>query len=1125
MTVGEVEDVDVPRIFDNLELVLHPTLDATLANSSRADFCVGYFNLRGWKLIDSRIDAWAGTPDNRCRLLVGMQRLPQDELRDMLRADSASGGIDLQTANALRRRVAQEFRQQLTMGNPSNSDEKGLRRLSDQLRAGKVQVKLYLRETLHAKLYLVHREDMNNPTIGFVGSSNLTFSGLKNQGELNVDVLDHDACRKLTSWFEDRWEDNFCVDITEDLADIIDESWASPVLRDPYHIYVKMAYHLSQEARAGLSEYGVPKDLRNVLLDFQAAAVRIAAHHLNHRGGVIIGDVVGLGKTLMAVALARLFQEDQFTNTLIICPARLVRMWESYVHKYGLIARVVSLGNVQNVLPTLQRYRVVLIDESHNLRNREGSRYRIIRDYIEQNDSRCILLSATPYNKSYEDLGSQLRLFVPENQDLGVRPERLIREMGEMEFIRKYQAAPRTIAAFEKSPYPDDWRDLMRLYLVRRTRSFIEENYAAADPKTGRMFLSFPDGSRHVFPTRVPRNVAPTPVTSEEDDPYLRMYSDSVIDVVDALKLPRYGMTSYLAPESAFSPTEGEVRTIARLSRAGARLMGFVRTNLFKRLESGGPSFLLSVYRHVLRNEVLVYALENGLPIPIGAQDATVLDTDLTDADENGEGIRVDEQVDYSPAKIRQRARDLYREFSGSQHGRFRWLPAEAFRDELRNDLIADADGLAGLLRELGDWRPEGDAKLLALHRLITEVHPKEKVLVFTQFADTAVYLQRELRSLVDEKARPEIVAVTGNDNDPTSIAWRFSPKSNDAETTDGHEIRVLLATDVLSEGQNLQDAHIIVNYDLPWAIIRLIQRAGRVDRLGQEAEEILAYSFLPADGVEQLLRLRARVRQRLLENAAVLGTDETFFEDDPASMPLEDLYNEKAGVLDGDADTEVDLASYAYQIWKNAIDEDPHLAQLIPSLPAVVYATRRLTVGAGEVKSPGALVFVRTSADNDALAYVSDRGEILSHSQLGILKAAECLPDTAPQPRAENHHELVEQAVEHLSNEERAVGGQLGRPSGARFRCYERLKRHSENVRGTLFETPELLKTLEDIYRHPLQQTATDTINRQLRAGIPDHQLAELLVALRDDGRLSVIQDNVAQIGPEILCSMGLVE
>src|SRR5665811_2025972 len=237
-----------------------------------------------------------------------------------------------------------------------------------------------------------------------------------------------------------------------------------------------MAYHLAQEARAGLSEFRIPSEFGNRLFDYQVAAVKIAAHHLNKRGGVLIGDVVGLGKTLMATALARIFQDDHSTETLIICPKNLVKMWEDYRDRYRLIARVMSLSVVINELPRLRRYRVVLIDESHNLRNREGKRFRAIQEYIAENESKCILLSATPYNKSYLDLSSQLRLFVPEDLDLGVRPERIIRELTETEFLRRHQAPVRALAAFEKSPYPDDWRDLMRLYLVRRTRSFILDN-------------------------------------------------------------------------------------------------------------------------------------------------------------------------------------------------------------------------------------------------------------------------------------------------------------------------------------------------------------------------------------------------------------------------------------------------------------------------------------------------------------------------------------------------------------------------------------------------------------------------------------------------------------------------
>ena len=413
----------MPRIFDNLELgsSLLPALQETLALSSRADFCVGYFNLRGWGGLAPQVDDWSND-DGPCRILIGMQRLPHEELREAFSLLDRPSGIDNQTAHRLRVQLAEQLRQQLTIGVPTNADERTLRQLAVQLRSKKVVVKLFLRHPLHAKLYLLFRDDPVNPIVGYLGSSNLTFAGLSGQGELNMDVLDHDAALKLKQWFEDRWSDRFCVDITDELLQIIEESWARETLIPPYHVYLKMAYHLSHEARAGLAEFRIPKVFGDRLFDFQAAAVKIAAHHLNKRNGVLIGDVVGLGKTLMATAVARIFEDDYGLETLIICPKNLVPMWEDYVYQYQLRARVLSLSRVLGELPNLRRYRLVVIDESHNLRNREGRRYRAIQEYVRANESKCVLLSATPYNKTYLDLSSQLRIFVEEDQDLGIRP-------------------------------------------------------------------------------------------------------------------------------------------------------------------------------------------------------------------------------------------------------------------------------------------------------------------------------------------------------------------------------------------------------------------------------------------------------------------------------------------------------------------------------------------------------------------------------------------------------------------------------------------------------------------------------------------------------------------------------
>jgi len=1126
----------MPRIFDNIETSLLPTLQETTELSDHADFCVGYFNLRGWKQLDSYIDSWSGGEGHCCRLLVGMHRLPQDDLRQAMRISKGDGVMDNQTALRLKKRLAEEFREQLTIGVPTNQDEIGLRRLAKQIKSKKVIVKLFLRHALHAKLYLLFRPDPINPTIGFLGSSNLTFSGLSEQGELNIDVLDHDACTKLAEWFEDRWNDRWCIDISEELVDIINESWAREEPIPPYHIYIKMAYHLSQEARAGLTEFRIPREFGDKLFEFQKAAVKIAAHHINKRGGVLIGDVVGLGKTLMATAAARILEDDLGLETLILCPKNLVDMWKDYRDQYRLRARVLSISQAISQLPDLRRFRLVIIDESHNLRNREGKRYRAIREYIEENESKVILLSATPYNKTYLDLSNQLRLFVPEDSELNIRPERLLRDMGETEFM-KLQCPLRSLAAFEKSEFADDWRELMRLFLVRRTRSFIIENYADTDPENHRKYLTFEDGTRSYFPVRQPKTVKFQINEKDPEDQFAKLYASNVVDKINSLSLPRYGLGNYVRESHKKPPTQSEARILQDLSRAGKRLMGFCRTNLFKRLESSGHSFILSIDRHILRNFIFIHAIEGEEPLPIGTQDAALLDARLYDEDADTTtlipGLFNDEDsseendtAETPPLKreedYRKRAKEIYDQYTITFKTRFKWLRPTLFIKALKSDMEKDAMTLLEILRICGDWKPEKDAKLEVLHKLITELHPNDKLIVFTQFADTVRYLQSHLKSM----GITALEGVTGDSPDPTALAWRFSPESNEkrGRIKPEEELRVLIATDVLSEGQNLQDCSIVMNYDLPWAIIRLIQRAGRVDRIGQKAENILCYSFLPADGVERIIRLRARVRERLQQNAEVVGTDEAFFEDDRDDQVVLDLYNEKSGILDGDADTEVDLASYAFQIWKNATDANPKLNRIIPALPPVVYSSREFEPS--EKRPEGVLVYMRTGEGNDALAWIDECGKSITESQFEILKAAECKPDTPSVPRREDHHNLVEKGVETIIEEEKTVGGQLGRPSGARFRTYQRLKDYAKSLEGTLFESKELTRAIEEIYRYPLRQSAIDTLNRQLRSGISNETLAQLVIALRDEDRLCLMHEEDGEVQePSIICSLGLVD
>ena len=772
---------------------------------------------------------------------------------------------------------------------------------------------------------------------------------------------------------------------------------------------------MSQEARSGIKEFTLPPEFRRDLFDFQQTAVKIAAKNLNNdkRGGAMIGDVVGLGKTITACAIAKLYEMAFASSTLIICPANLQDMWRKYIRKYDLKAEVWSMARAIDV-DSARYYRLIIVDESHNLRNANGIRYRNIRSLIEHQGSKVLLLTATPYNKDFSDLGSQLRLFIGEDQDLGIRPEEYIRSIGgEREFQRRHSDIHiRSIRAFEKSPYADDWNELMKLFLIRRTRTFIKENYAKTDEGNGRKYLLFPDGSKSYFPDRIPRAVKFATVSGDQ---YSRLYSPEMISLMEELKLPRYGLIHFYDGNKATDIQPHERQVIENLSRAGQRMMGFCRSTFFKRIDSSGFAFLLTLYRHILRNAVFIYAIDSKLPLPIG-DESSLPDDYVEDEDENvsifgnadDDESTEDKQISF-PTDFdfyMEKAEECY--FIIENRNACSWISSRYFKRTLKQQLRHDCDILLRMIALCGAWQPDADPKLDELEDLLEKKHGADKVIVFTQFSDTAHYVYRQLK----RRGIPQVGCATGGSKNPTDIVERFSPKSNDKDYPDTEQYRVLIATDVLSEGQNLQDAHVIVNFDLPWAIIRLIQRAGRVDRIGQEANEIYCYSFFPADGVEKIIRLRSRLNARINENAHIVGSDEVFFEGNEQN--LRDMFNEKSGSLDDEDDNDVDLSSQAYQIWKNATDADPKLKKLIPTLSNVVYSTKTAEDG----QQGGVITYAKTYNDFDVLTWLDADGNVVSQSQKRILNALACDADTPALPPHANHHELVAKAVESINNE-----------------------------------------------------------------------------------------------------------
>ena len=985
-----------------------------------------------------------------------------------------------------------------------------------QLADRQVEVKFFARHPLHAKLYLGHLQSGQLiPRIGFLGSSNLTFSGLVGQGELNIDVPEKDASQKLLEWFEDRWQDELAIDVTDDLVEILDESWVSEEQPNPYLIYLKLAYELSSDAREGLRDYDVPASLRGVLLAHQADAVRVAARIVERRGGVMVGDVVGLGKTLVAVAVARVMQEQHGMETLVICPKNLVKMWEDHIREYRLYAKVVSLSMAHRDLEDLARYRLVVIDESHNLRNTETQQWQAVRAYVERNDPRLVLLTATPYNKALTDAAGQLRLWLADDTDLGVRPERLLSEEGELAVAKRADGRLSTLKAFEASPFAEDWQRLMSLFLVRRTRRFVEQRYGESD-ENDRRFLRFSDATPFYFPSRAPE---PLPYQGGPGDPGDRLASAETVDQLNALSLPRYRLGGFLVADAEGS-TGAERELVEKLRRSRGNLQGFIRTTLMKRLSSCGESFLVSIERHLLRNHVAWYALRNGEPVPLGTIEDAGWDT-LSDRDadeellEDGEG---ESAVGRGSEGWTAVAKNRYAALQAKPRAGVNWIDPKLFNGDLRVELEADCAILQALLDEHGPWNAALDSKVDALAELIASKHDGEKVLVFSEYADTAGYVGRTLAERLPGKA---IASVSGDASDPTALARQFSPKSNEALgglPAGKNELQVLVATDVLSEGQNLQDASVVVNYDLPWTIIRIVQRAGRVDRVGQEAPVVHVYSFLPQTGVEDVIKLRKRIAQRLRENAEVFGSDEKFFDDDLMEDKVRGLFDGTASLEDDEAEEDVDWASQALSVWQ-AADEPSREAAL--RLPDVSYSTRSRR----DADEPtGVLVYTRTTRGLDGIAW-TEPGRATPTTRVLTpfegLRVARTPPVEKPVERRPDHHALVERAVATTLIESARSPLALTH-SGIRARLYRILDGYRKAQEGTFFDSPELRRLIEQVFHTPLRETAKHRISKAIRERTPEDVVALAQDLDAEDGLLVELEADTDEI--HIVCSLGVV-
>ena len=810
-------------IIDNRRSFLKDEINSILKATEKAKFAVGYLFLSGFNEIIGNISHL-----KELRLIIGATSNTQtiEEIaegvtrRDEL--EEAAERLKYQKP-AEKKVIVDTLKDKIgrSIGGLEQSEENEtmLLSLKDLIASGKVKVRLYTKQRLHSKAYIFKyvkdaAEQTRSEGIAIVGSSNLTLSGFRHSTELNVIVRGNQNFRELDSWFNSLWEES--VDFKGELLSSIDESWALKYA-NPYDIYILTLYNLVESKMKFRSHIlwdwsGIPK-----LYRFQKIAVMQAYEILNRHDGVFVCDVVGLGKTFIGAALLKQLGK----RAIVVCPPRILNMWEEFGEKFKIDIKVVSHGALNRGVfdkdSELWKYidrDVVLIDESHNFRNSDTKRYSEIYPLLV--DKKVILVTATPQNTSIWNIYNQIRLF---NQ--GGSNDYQVEGGSLKEFFNLVEERNAKI------------QDLLSKILIRRTRNHIKKYYRELEDKP----IDFPQRQLETISYNI-------------DETYNNLF-EKIEKALKELTYCKYNLWPYIKEEKKAERVYKDLKKITGL------LKGLHKVMLFKRLESSIYAFSETIRRLLGIHERFLRALELGI-IPAG---------------EEAQDLIYSEDVDIS---------DVLEELKESS----KKYEVEDFKiDELTRDLKNDID----IFRDISEFLekvPESSDKKFDEFVKILNKHDSEKVLIFSQYADTVKYLHKRLKAWTRN-----ISFVTSATKDSISIIRRFAPIANEYQLKANETaIDVVVSTDVFSSGLNLQDCGIVVNYDLHWNPVLLIQRIGRIDRIGTEYDIIKAYNFLPHKKIEERISLKERVSRRIQEIHDHIGEDDRLL-DESERLNEEALY------------------------------------------------------------------------------------------------------------------------------------------------------------------------------------------------------------------------------------------
>ena len=788
----------------------------------------------------------------------------------------AAASPALASSAQLRARCADRFADEMERSDDAPEVERGAREFLSRLADGRLEIRAHPEPNLHAKLYIFTFAPGDRDAGRVVtGSSNLTESGLARNLEFNVELKNAADHQFALRQFNELWAES--ADVSAACRDALqNRTW----LRDditPRELYLKFLreYFRAEFAPERADDSALPGGVMR--LEYQRQAVRNAERIIASYGGVFLADVVGLGKTYMAAMLARRLGG----HSVVVAPPAVLDpdspgAWPAVFREFGLSFYGRSLGALDDIpRRETERCENIFVDEAHRFRSGGGVRYDRLAELCRE--KRVVLVTATPYNNKPDDILSLLSLFQPARaSDIPGVPDLEKFFKSRAARIKKADSDARVRTA--RNVAAEIRRKVSRFVTVRRTRAEIAAH--------------FPDDLRDSN-LRFPKAEKPVPLFYQMDKGENAAF-DAAVATAKKLSYARYRPLEYLKKPGS--------RPGLAAAAAEQNLVGLMKTLLVKRLESSFAAFRGTVDRFVESHRQFIRACERG-GVYFSKRDLAKIMECIGDGDDARLAKLLDE-------------------------GRARKIPADEFTPALLRDLRAD---LAKLQKLQAQWRGvRTDPKLAAFAGILqtNKVLRDGKIVVFTESTETA---KRLADSLAAGGERVLLFYGGAGAKQKREVAANFD--ANAERPRD--DFRILVATEALAEGVNLHAAHSVVNYDIPWNPTRLMQRAGRINRVGGIHDRIRIFNFFPTAKGEKQIGLQEKARVKIEAFVSLLGSDIRHLADDETvdSHRLFDLWNSAQAVAGEDpGDDESELA-FLREIEK-VRDEDPELFQRVERLP-----------------------------------------------------------------------------------------------------------------------------------------------------------------------------------------------